>query len=384
VVCADVPTRHRLDSDAMSRFEVVICGGGIAAIEGVLRLRRLAREGVKLTLVCPDACLTYRPLAVQEPFGLPGVRRYPLERIASDVGARWVRDRLMSVEPAGRTVRTEGGGELAYDALLLAIGATEASPYPHAQMFTDHTAGETFGQIVRGVEAGSVGAVAFVLPGEWLWPLPLYELALMTAHRARRVNRSPELTFVTWEARPLKAFGRAAGDAVLDLLREAGVRLHTGVAARVPAPGIVAFAGREVHADWIVTLPQLIGPAVKGLPAGSRWFVPINQWCVVPSTDGRVFAAGDVTDFPVKQGGIGAQQADTAAAGIAHLAGVGGQPPPLSPVIRGVLLTGARRVYISARVTDGLGWESQIHEQPPWPAQDKVVAEELGNYLRLA
>jgi sulfide:quinone oxidoreductase len=384
VVCADVPTRYRLDSDAMSGFEVVICGGGIAAIKGVLRLRRLARERVKLTLVCPDACLTYRPLAVEEPFGLPGVRRYALERIASDVGARWVRDRLTSVQPAGRTVLTEDGAELAYDALLLAIGAREESPYPHAQMFTDHAASATFGQIVGGVEAGSVKAVAFVLPREWLWPLPLYELALMTAHRARRVNRSPELTFVTWEGRPLQAFGQAAGDTVLDLLQEAGVRLHTGVAARVPAPGIVALAGGEVHADWIATLPRLVGPAVKGLPADSRWFVPINRWCVVPSTDGWVFAAGDVTDFPVKQGGIGAQQADTAAAGIAHLADVGGRPPPLSPVIRGVLLTGARRVYMSAWVIDGLGWQSQIHEQPPWQTEDKVVAAELGNYLRLA
>ena len=34
-----------------------------------------------------------------------------------------------------------------------------------------------------------------------------------------------------------------------------------------------------------------------------------------------VFAAGDATDFAVKHGGISAQQADTAAAGIGHLAG---------------------------------------------------------------
>ena len=43
-----------------------------------------------------------------------------------------------------------------------------------------------------------------------------------------------------------------------------------------------------------------------------------------------MFAAGDATDFPVKHGGLGAQQADTAAAGIAHLAGTGERPAPLS------------------------------------------------------
>lgn len=368
----------------MSGFEVVICGGGVAAVEAVLRLRRLAGERVQLTLVSPDATMAYRPLAVQEPFGLSGVRRYSLARIASDTDARWVRDRLMSVETASRTIRTAGGSELPYDALLLAIGGREESPYEHAQMFTDRAADDVFGGIVHEIDAGSVKAVAFVLPHEWVWPLPLYELALMTAHHALTVHRSPELVFVTSEGRPLKAFGRAAGDAVVDLLHEAGIRLHCGVMAQVPAPGKVAFAGRELHVDRVVTLPRISGPGIKGVPAGSRWFVPIDERCVVPSTSGRVYAAGDVTDFPVKQGGIGAQQADTAAAGIAHLAGLGDRPPPLDPVIRGVLLTGAQPLYISARVIDGLGWQSEVYERPPWPAEEKIVAEELGTYLRLA
>jgi sulfide:quinone oxidoreductase len=368
----------------MSAFEVVVCGGGIAAVEAVLRLRRLAGDRVQLTLVCADSSLAYRPLAVQESFGLPGARRYPLERIASDVAARWVRDRLVSVDTASRIVYTDGGAELVYDALLLAIGGSEESPYPHAHTFTDRSAGEVFGDIVHDIETGSVESVAFVLPHEWVWPLPLYELALMTARRARGMNRSPELTFVTSEGRPLKAFGRAAGDAVVDLLREAGITLHTGVIARVPAPGIVLFAGGEVHADRIVTLPRITGRAVRGIPAGSRWFVPIDERCVVPSTDGRVFAAGDATDFPVKLGGIGAQQADEAAAGIAHLAGVGDRPPPLNPVLRGVLLTGARPLYIASRLIDGVGWQSEIYEQPPWPAEEKIVAEELGSYLRVS
>jgi sulfide:quinone oxidoreductase len=368
----------------MSRFEVVVCGGGIAAVEAVLRLRRLAGERAQLTLVCPDASMAYRPLAVQEPFGLPGVRRYPLARIASDTDARWIRDRLVSVDTASRTIRTERGAELAYDALLLAIGAREESPYRHAQTFTDRAADDVFGRIVHEIESGSVKTVAFVLPNEWVWPLPLYELALMTAHHARAVHRSPELIFVTSEGRPLKAFGRAAGDAVVDLLHDARVSLHCGVMAQVPAPGTVAFAGRELHVDRVVTLPRISGPGIKGIPAGNRWLVPIDERCVVPSTGGRVYAAGDVTDFPVKQGGIGAQQADTAAAGIAHLAGLGDRPPPLDPVIRGVLLTGARPLYVAARVIGGLGWQSEVYDQPPWPAEEKIVAEELGSYLRRA
>lgn len=348
----------------------------------MLRLRRLAGDDLRLTLTSPDTDFVYRPLAVRDPFGRSSARRYPLERIAADVGARWLRDRLSSVDPVSRTVHTEGGADLTYDALLLAVGARESSPYEHAYCFTDRDADRTFHGIIRDIEMGGVKGVAFVLPHEWVWPLPLYELALMTAVRARSMDAELQITFITAEGRPLKSFGATAGDALLRRLDDAGVALHTGVVAQVPAPNVVTFGDRTLVADRIVTLPRITGPAIRGIPAGTRWFVPIDERCTVLGIDGRVFAAGDATDFPVKQGGIGAQQADSAAAGIAHLAGLGDRPPPLRPVIRGQLLTGERPLYMSARVVEGLGWQSEIYEQPPWPADEKIAAEELGPYLR--
>ena len=107
----------------MAGFNVVICGGGIAGIEGLLRLRRLAGDRIELTLISPEKEFVYRPLAVREPFALARVSRYQLERISSDAGARWVRDRLTRVDAAAGKVHTEGGRELSYDALLLAVGA---------------------------------------------------------------------------------------------------------------------------------------------------------------------------------------------------------------------------------------------------------------------
>ena len=65
----------------------MICGGGIAAVEGLLRLRTLTGEALEITLVAPNDELRYRPLAVDEPFALRGVRRYPLRRIANRTGA---------------------------------------------------------------------------------------------------------------------------------------------------------------------------------------------------------------------------------------------------------------------------------------------------------
>ena len=98
-------------------------------------------------------------------------------------------------------------------------------------------------------------------------------------------------------------------------------------------------------------------------------------------TQGRVFAAGDATTFPVKHGGLGAQQADAAAAAIAVLAGAGGSLAPFQPEIRGKLLTGAEPLYLSATIVGSEGFDSDMSRVPPWPIDDKIVAEELGPYL---
>jgi hypothetical protein len=279
----------------MAGLNVLICGGGSLVSRVCLRLRRLAGERIELTLVSPEEELVCRPLAVRDPFALEGVHRYPLERIASDTGAKWIQDRLERIDVDARTMHTEGGRGLSYDAC--SYGAVSCAP------------------------------------------------------------------------------------SASNMLDEAAVELHKGVVARVPATHLVIVGETRLEVERIVTLPRITGPAVPGLPAGTDWFLPVDQRCRVEETNGRGFAAGDATDFPVKHGGIGAQQADTAAAGIAHLPGCGERPPPFDPVIRGMLLTGDRPLYLTAHVIAGLGWRSEIYEQPPWPADEKVLAEELGPYL---
>ena len=368
-------------SGATAGFRVVICGGGIAGVEGLLRLRRLAGDAVDVTLVSPQKEFVYRPLAVFEPFVGVGAPRRPLASIASDAGASWIQDRAESINGDARKVLIAGGRELSYDALLLAVGGRESSPYENAVVFSDRDAGHGVRAIVNEIEQGHVQSVAFVVPDWPAWRLPLYELALLTAERARSIACTLEITFITPEGRPLKAFGHAAGDAIVRLFEQAGINLHTGVVARVPAPQLVSFGETILEAQRIITLPKITGPALRGIPAGRNWSVPIDERCRVQDMDGRVFAAGDATDFVVKHGGIGAQQADLAAAGIAHLAGVGERLPRLQPLIRGKLSTGNDPLYIAAHVTDGLGWRSEVYEQPPWPADEKIVAEELRGYL---
>jgi sulfide:quinone oxidoreductase len=92
-----------------------------------------------------------------------------------------------------------------------------------------------------------------------------------------------------------------------------------------------------------------------------------------------VFAAGDATNFPIKHGGIAAQQAETAAAAIAALAGAPVEPRPLDPVIHAILLGGDRPLHLSAHFSGSV--RSKVSETPLWRGQAKIDARRLTPYL---
>jgi sulfide:quinone oxidoreductase len=368
----------------MDRFRVVICGGGIAAIEGLLRLRKLVGDAVDVTLIAPDDVLRYRPLAVDEPFARRGVRDYPLKTIARRTGAEWEKDAVEWLDADGQLVRTAAGRTFSYDALLLAVGARLARPFDHVTVFDDAHADEAYHGLVQDVEGGYTRSVALVLPEGPAWLLPAYELALMTGERATSMGEEGlGIILVTPEPAPMAALGDGASRAVAELLGRARVRVYANARPEVPAARrlLVSPDGPELEVERIVAMPRIEGRPIRNVPSDERGFVPIDEFCRVRGLGGRVFAAGDMTDFPIKHGGLGAQMADVAAASIAPLVGDFPAPEPLRPVIRGVLHTGTAPLYVTARLEDGRV-ESEATTDQAWPPDEKVVAEELGPFLR--
>jgi sulfide:quinone oxidoreductase len=369
----------------MSDFRVVVCGGGIAAVEGLLRLRRLLGDSVSVELIAPNDQLVYRPMAVAEPFAFGPPRRFPLRRIVGDSQAGWIQDIVTWVDRDAQVVHTGEGQQVAYDALLVAVGARQVEAYKHVGTFRDGEADATYHGVVQDIEEGYSHSIAFIQPVGPVWPLPLYELALMTAERAESMDiRDLQISLVTPERRPLGIFGAPVSDVVANRLARAGIKVYCDSLARVLAPRrlLIQPQGVELHPERMLAMPRVAGPSIRGLPgSGAHGFLPIDKHCCVPGTGQRVFAAGDVADYPVKHGGLGAQMADAAADAIAALAGADITPSPFHPVIRGKLLTGSDPVFMSARPLGDDSFGSEVFDKPPWPADEKIVAEELGPYL---
>jgi sulfide:quinone oxidoreductase len=189
---------------------VLIAGGGIAGLEAMIALRRLAGHRLCLTLLSPGDEFLFPSLSVQDAFAGSAPRRYPLSDICAEHGAALVHDELELVEVHRRRVITRGGREVPYDALAIAVGANRRPALRGATTFRGPEDTEAIHGIAQDVEGGYIQHIAFIVPPGVTWPLPLYEVALMTAERARSACVDVKLTIVTPEQAPLGIFGRRA------------------------------------------------------------------------------------------------------------------------------------------------------------------------------
>jgi sulfide:quinone oxidoreductase len=358
------------DDAVMARFQVLIAGGGVAALEAALALRHLAEERVSVTLLAPEPRFWYRPLAVVEPFGGGRLHGVDLPELADACGALFVVDGLAAVDGDAHIAHTTSGAEFEYDALLVATGAKPVAAVPGAVTFRGPADVEAFSSLLATVGGG----VAFAVPGGVAWPLPLYELALQAASAV-------PVTLATHEDEPLGVFGPAATAAVRELLERRGIALRTGTYPVAFEHGALTLAPEgSIAADAVVALPRLTGAPVAGLPHDAEGFVPTDPNGRVRDVD-DVYAAGDAVAFPIKQGGIAAQQADAAAETIAAAAGAPIEPQPFRPVLRGLLVTGGAPIFLRAELAGGNGDASAAATELLWWPPGKIVGRHLAPFL---
>jgi sulfide:quinone oxidoreductase len=135
----------------------------------------------------------------------------------------------------------------------------------------------------------------------------------------------------------------------------------------------------QLAAERVVALPRLEGPAIDGVPTDGHGFIPTDPSGYVRER-ADIFAAGDATTFPIKQGGLAAQQADAAAEEIASLAGADVEPEPFRPILRGLILTGRAPLYARAELT-AAGSPFLSGSEPLWWPPGKIVGRYLAPFL---
>jgi sulfide:quinone oxidoreductase len=369
------------ESRAGSTTPVLIAGGGIAGVESLLALADLCGEGVELTLASPDPEFRYRPMAVEEPFSPTAYERHALAPAVEELGGRFIRAAVTEIRPGERVAVLGDGSSFEYAAAILCVGARHRRAFEHATTFVVPGPQLDVADLLTRVRQAEGRPLAFVVPSGVAWTLPLYELAMLTARYAAEQGDSVPIALVTPESAPLAVFGRPASEAVRALLEARGIAFHGGVHARELDDGTLALApgDEELRAAAVVALPRLEGPRIPGVPADRDGFIPIDQHARVVGADG-LYAAGDGTNFPIKQGGLGTQQADAAAEHVAARFGSGLDPKPFHPVLRGKLIVGDETMSMRTEVTGG-GGEGVVSSDYLWWPPSKVSGRYLSPWL---
>jgi sulfide:quinone oxidoreductase len=306
---------------------------------------------VRITVLAPDASFERRPESVGVPFGFGAPSPLPLRDLSALAPFEHQGGRLASVDPAHRLAVDDRHRRLPYDALVIAAGARPRAAIPGVITFAGPDPTGRLERILAACAARPRPRLAFTMPTRDTWALPLYELALMAGVDLRdRGSDDADLVVATPEPAPLWVFGAQAGEAFSALLRDRGIDLRTDVRPiRGGADGLELSDGSAIEADDVIALPALEGPAICGLPHDQRGFLPVDPHGRVIGV-GAVYAAGDATTFPLKQGGLATQQADAVAEALAAAAGAPVEPEPFRPVLRGLLLTGGAPLYLRARL----------------------------------
>lgn len=359
------------------RVRVVVIGAGVAGLETALALNAIAREYVTVELVAPEREFTYRPLAVAEPFQMGEVRRFPLNRLVRAASAELRNGSLVGVDVEGKRALLADGESVSYDMVVLALGGQPREAVPGALTFRGPEDWSALADLLERVTAGELRRLVFVVPTGASWPLPLYELAFLSSeYLTEHMTRGVEMVIVTPEERPLGLFGAAASSRIAELLEFREIQIETATVAHSWTDGALSLNdGQELLADAVVALPALEGPSVDGIPQDESGFVATDELGgVLGLTD--VYAAGDLTQSPIKQGGLAAQQADSVATAIAADAGAPVQATPYTPVLRGLLLTGMVPRFLRSE-----GSISAIDTQPLWWPPAKIVGRYLSPFL---
>jgi sulfide:quinone oxidoreductase len=363
------------------RRHVVIAGGGIAGLEAMLALSKLSPDLTEVELLSAAPEFVYRPLLVAEPFGVREALRLDLAQVAEETGSRYTRGTVVSIQPDAKTVGTAEGEAVPYDFLLVAIGAGPVDAVPGGLTFGTDEERSSFSEVLAGLGHRGHERIAFVVPPGVSWSIAAYELALLTAAErdARRLHGA-EILLVTHEKAPLEVFGTSAAELVASRLADAGVSIRTGADAdRVVDGRLHLKSGEQLDPSTVVALPGLRVPAVPGLPQRNDGFVQTDVSMRVAGLE-QVWAAGDATWFPVKQGGLAAQQADVAARGIAAASGAHVASEAFEPVLRAALITGGAPEFLRAYLP-GRGQPEMSAGAGLWWPPVKVAGRYLGPFL---
>ena len=318
---------------------VLVLGGGVGGLVAASRVRELLPEHDRVLLVdrAFDGALGLSMLWV-----LRGWRNREQVRVRPTPtalrGIDMIKAEIETIDVDRRQITTEAG-ELAWDALVIALGAAiDAQGVPGLDdAFASGTAGEFYTLAgaealhhrLRGIDSGRLAILVAGVP--FKCPAAPFEGALLAADllRSRGVRDSVRIDAFTPDPLPMPVAGPDVGTALVQMLEEHDIGFHPNKKIERVENGALHFTDHDREPfDLLAVVPPHRPPApltTTGL--GTAGWIPVDAATLATDAEG-VWAIGDVTALtlpsgkPLPKAAVFAEgEAETVATGVARYLG---------------------------------------------------------------
>jgi sulfide:quinone oxidoreductase len=290
----------------MAGKTIVVLGGGVGGLVASNALRKKLGREHRVALVDRDTRHVFAPSFTWLMLGWRDLPRISRELgLLAKKGIEYVNAEAFEIDPGNRLVKT-GAGDIAYDYLIVALGA-ELNPHAVPGLSeAAHTPYSLEGSValrdaLKNFTGGKVALVISALP--FKCPAAPYETALLLeyAFRQRGIRANVDLRVFTPEQLPMPVAGPEVGTAVKRFLDERGVGFHPQHKLSSVDPGKkeIAFEnGQKAGFDLLVAVPPHRSPEVvrKSVLANETGWIPVDRRTLKTSFE-NVFALGDVTSI---------------------------------------------------------------------------------------
>jgi sulfide:quinone oxidoreductase len=296
----------------------LVLGAGTAGTVVVNKLRpRLDPAEWQITIVDQNACHHYQPGYLFIPFGI--YRRHDIEKPRRDfipAGVEMVMGEIEDIDPARQRVSLAGGRSLDYDYLVIATG-THPTP-SQTPGFEGEAVGRSIHQYysldgaialyerLKSWEGGRM--VVNIMEFPFKCPVAPLEFTFLADWWFREHGRRDKVDIVF--ATPMsEVFTKpVAARHLTGVLQSKDINVETDFYVEridADAGALVAYDGRELPYDLLVTVPVNMGaPVIARSGLGDELnHVPVDKGTFLSTKHPNIFALGDAAALPTSKAG---------------------------------------------------------------------------------
>jgi sulfide:quinone oxidoreductase len=313
----------------MNSNKVLILGGGSGGLATAGRLKELLGDKVSVTVIDKQTSFVmgFSLLRVMTGEKTEQEVKFSKEKI-SQKGIKFVNSEVEEIDAKNSVVRTSQGEELAYDYLVIALGAEltpeKVSGFESAlHMYTLEDA-KKLRDALSLFNGGSIRLVVCSTP--FKCPAAPYEAAMLIDDYLRRkgLREKSDIEVFTPEPLPMPVAGPDVGNAVVAMLNEKRIDFHnnTKISSIDGSTKEIIFEnGTREKYDLLIAIPPHTSPKVVResdfADAASGW-IPVDPKNMQTRHD-RVYAIGDVAAVKLPSSGMMLPKAATFAFGQAEI-----------------------------------------------------------------